>query len=192
MDLLSEIKDLIYLEVKKVMKKQKEKRVIKVEHDHDDLEQYGRRLCVRLEDIPVEKDETADKVFSKAKDILKEACPNLSGDYIDWAHQIGRDYKCHKTNKTCRSVIVHFTSFKHRISIYWSRAILKDVRVKLDLTKKRHNILKSARSIADENQDVNYVFADFNCRLKVVFNDGTCESFKDISELNELIEQRML
>ena len=34
--------------------------------------------------------------------------------------------------------------------------------------------------------------ADFNCRLKVVFNDGTCESFKDISELNELIEQRML
>ena len=48
MDLLSEIKDLIYLEVKKVMKKQKEKRVIKVEHDHDDLEQYGRCLCVRL------------------------------------------------------------------------------------------------------------------------------------------------
>ena len=69
------------------MKKQKEnfesalhelqKRVIKVEHDHDDLEQYGRRLCVRLEDIPVEKEETADKVFSKAENILKEACPNL-------------------------------------------------------------------------------------------------------------------
>ena len=47
-DLLSEIKDLIYLEVEKVMKKQKEnfesalhelqKRVIKVEHDHDDLD----------------------------------------------------------------------------------------------------------------------------------------------------------
>ena len=160
MDFLSEIKDLIYLEVKKVMKKQKEnfksalhelqKRVIKVKHDHDDLEEYGHRLCVRLEDIPVEKGETADKVFSKAEDILKEACPNLSGDYIDWAHQISCDYKCHKANKTCCSVIVHFTSFKHRIFVYWNRAILKDVRVKLDLTKKRYNILKSARSIADE------------------------------------------
>ena len=188
-DLLSEIKDLIYLEVEKVMKKQKEnfesalhelqKRVIKVEHDHDDLEQYGRRLCVRLEDIPVEKDETADKVFSKAENMLKEACPNLSGDCIDRAHRIGRDYKCHKTNKTCCSVIVRFTSFKHRTSIYRNRNILKDVKGQ-DLTKKRYNILKSARSIADEKQDVNYVFTDVNCRLKVVFKDGTSEFLKNI------------
>ena len=68
---------------------------------------------------------------------------------------------------------------------------MKDVRVKLDLAKKRYNILKSARSIADEKQDVNYVFADINCRLKVVFEDGTSEFLKDVSELNELIEQRM-
>ena len=68
---------------------------------------------------------------------------------------------------------------------------MKDVRVKLDLTKKRYNILKSASSIADEKQDVNKVFADINCRLKVVFKDGTSEFLKDISELNELIEQRM-
>ena len=68
---------------------------------------------------------------------------------------------------------------------------MKDVSVKLDLTKKRHNILKSARSIADKKQDVKYVFADVNCRLKVVFNEGTFEFLKDISELNELIEQRM-
>ena len=54
MDLLLEINDLIHLEVVKAVKKQKEnfdsalhelqKRVIKLEHDHDDLEQYGRPL----------------------------------------------------------------------------------------------------------------------------------------------------
>ena len=63
MDLLSEINDLIDLEVEKAMKKQKEnfdsalhelqKHFIKLEYDHDDLEQYGRCLCVHLEDIPV-------------------------------------------------------------------------------------------------------------------------------------------
>ena len=95
-----------------------QKCVIKLEHDHDDLEQYRRRLSVCLDDMPVEKDETADKVFSKAENILKEACPNLSGDWIDRAHRNGCDYKCHKTNKTCRSVILRFTSFKHRTSIY--------------------------------------------------------------------------
>ena len=108
-DLLSEIKDLIHLEVEKAMKKQKEnydsplhelqKRVIKLEHDHDDLEQYGHHLCVRLEDIPVEKDETAEKVFSEAENILKEACPNLSGDCIDCAHRIGRDYNVIKPTR---------------------------------------------------------------------------------------------
>ena len=85
-------------------------------------------------------------------------------------------------------VIVRFTSFKHRTSIYRNRNILKDVRVKLELTKKKYNILKSA----DEKQDVNYVFTYINCRWKVVLKDGVSEFFKDISELNEPIEQRML
>ena len=65
---------------------------------------------------------------------------------------------------------------------------MKDVRGKLDLMKKRYNILKSSRSIVDEKQDVNYVFA---YKLKFVFKDGTSEFLKDISELNELIEQHM-
>ena len=86
MDLLSEINDLIHLEVEKAMKKQREnfdlalhepqKHVIKLEHDHGDLEQYRCGLCRHLEDIPVEIDETADKVFCKAENILKEACPD--------------------------------------------------------------------------------------------------------------------
>ena len=95
------------------MKKQKEnfesalhelqKRVIKMEHDHDDLEQYGRHLCVCLEDITVEKDETADKTFSKAENILRKACPNLSGAYIDRAHGIGCGYNA--INLTRQAVV---------------------------------------------------------------------------------------
>ena len=67
------------MEVEKAIKNQKEnfesaldklqKSFIKLEHDPDNLEQYGHRLCVRLEDIPVEKDETADKVFRKGENI---------------------------------------------------------------------------------------------------------------------------
>ena len=34
----------------------------------------------------------------------------------------------------------------------------------MDLTKKIFNVLKSARSVADENQDDNFVFTDINCR----------------------------
>ena len=130
-----------------------QKRVVKLELDHHDLEQYGHRQYMCLEDIPVEKDETADKVLSKVENILKEACPNLHGDCTDRAHRIGCDYKCHKTNKTCCSVIVRFTGVKHGTSIYRNRNILKDVRVKLDLQKKRYNVLKKVRSTVDEKPD---------------------------------------
>ena len=74
-DLLSEIKELINLEVEKTMKKQKEefesaidplqKRVTNLEHAHDHLEQYGCRLSVRVEDIPIATDETADNILEK-------------------------------------------------------------------------------------------------------------------------------
>ena len=134
---------------------------------------------MRLEDIPVEKDETADKGLSKVENILREACSNLSGDCSDRVHRIGCDYKCHKTNKTCCSVIVRFTGVKHGTSIYRNRNILKDVRVKLDLQKKRYNVLKKVRSTVDEKQDTNYVFADVNPRLKIVFKDGTSEFLKE-------------
>ena len=186
-DLLSEIKELINLEVEKAMKKQKEEfksaidalqeRVTNLEHAHDGLEQYGRRLSVRVENIPIATDETADNVLEKVENILKEACPNLS----DRAHRIGSNYKCFKTNNTCRSVIVRFNSFKHRTLFYRNRNKLKGVRIKLDLTKKRYNVLRSARSSANENQDINYVFADINCRLKVVFKNGTSDFLKIFS-----------
>ena len=103
---------------------------------HDDLEQYGRRLSVHMEDIPVATDETVDNVLEKIKNILKEAFPSLSGNVTDRAHRIGSNYKCFKTNNTCRSVIVRFNSFKHRTLFYRNRNKLKGVRIKLDLTKK--------------------------------------------------------
>ena len=68
-DLITEIKLLIQLEVEKVVKKQKEEfdetvvklqeRITTLEQEKDDLEQYGRRVCVRIDDVPVESEETA-------------------------------------------------------------------------------------------------------------------------------------
>ena len=61
----------------------------------------------------------------------------------------------------------------------------------MDLTKKIFNVLKSARTVADENQDDNFVFTDINCRQKNVFKDATSEFFKDLSELHEMIKKRV-
>ena len=131
-----------------------------------------------MEDIPVATDETADKDIEKVENIFKKACSSLSGNVIDRAHRIGSNYKCFKTNNTCRSVIVRFNSLKHRTSFYRNRNRLKGVWITLDLTKKRNSVLRRARSVANENQDVNYDFADIKCLLKVVFKNGTFDFFK--------------
>ena len=70
------------MEVEKVMKKYKEEfnsatdktqeHVTYLEYAHDDLVQYGRCLCVRVEDITVATDEAADKVLEKVKNIKKK------------------------------------------------------------------------------------------------------------------------
>ena len=46
-------------------------RVTNLEHPHDDFEQYGRHLRVRVEDTPPETKEASDKVLEKVENILK-------------------------------------------------------------------------------------------------------------------------
>ena len=81
-ELLTEIKLLIKSEVDEALKKQKEefdsaftqleKRITKLGNDNDHLEQYGRRVCLRIEDVPVANEETVEELFKKTENMLKK------------------------------------------------------------------------------------------------------------------------
>ena len=183
-DLITEIKLLIQLEVEKVVKKQKEEfdesviklqeRITTLEQEKDDLEQYGRRVCVRIDDVPVESEETAESVFEKVGKFLGEVCPDVPVSCIDRAHRIGSEYKSYRNKKKSCSIIVRFMSFRHRTMFYRNRKRLKDA---IDLAK--------------EHPDLNYVYADVNCRFKVVFKDGSSNCFNDIDDLKSIINNRI-
>ena len=81
----------------------------------------------------VVSEETVDNVYEKVGEFFREECPNISGSRIGRAYRIGSEYKSYRNKKKCCSIIVHFMSFRKR---------LKDVRVKLDLTKRKYGILK--------------------------------------------------
>ena len=59
-----------------------------------------------------------------------------------------------------------------------NRKRLKDVPIKLDLTKPRCGILKDAIDPTKEHSDLDHVFADVNCRLKFLFKDSTSDFFQ--------------
>ena len=78
-----------------------------------------------------------------------------------------------------QSIIVRFTTFTNRTLLYENRKNIKSgARIRLDLTKDRYNFLVSSRKRANNCPEVNYVYANINCRLKVKLAD---ESHKLIS-----------
>ena len=86
-----------------------------------------------------------------------------------------------------QQVIVRFTSWKSRTSVYRNQKKSKSLRYKVDLTKHRVTLLAKARESTKYMDGIDYVFADINCRLNVKFNDGKFRVFNLETELANII-----
>ena len=87
---------------------------------------------------PYVKDESSDNVLNFTKSLFKEPKVEVPDNVLDRAPRIGASYTERITNKKCKSVIVRFTTFRHRTLFYKARKKLKSgFKVKLDLTKSR-------------------------------------------------------
>ena len=148
------------------------------ESNNEELEQYGRRWCLRIESVPVVENETSEDAFNNVLDMCKKGNINISEIDIDRAHRIGKPSVDNISKKQCKSVIVRFTSFRKRTLVYRGKKSIKDVRIKVDLTKKRHTILVKANEYVKNIPKVKFCYADISCRLKVKCEvSDTSESF---------------
>ena len=86
--------------------------------EKDNFKQYGRRGCVRIDDVPVESEETADSVCEKVGEFLREACPYVPVSCSDRAYCIGSENKSCRNKTKCCSIIVCFIGFRHRTLFY--------------------------------------------------------------------------
>ena len=79
--------------------------------------------------------------------------------------------RAHRVSRTDDTVIVRFTTFRHRTMFYRKRKELKNgVKVHLDLTKARLDLLIKASKYVKNLSNVDFVYADINCRLKIHFS----------------------
>ena len=69
--------------------------------------------------------------------MCKKVNINISKNDIDPAHRIGKPYVDNTSKKQCKSTIVKFTSFRKCTLVHRRKKSIKDVRVKVDLTKKK-------------------------------------------------------
>ena len=106
--------------------------------------------------------ESSEKVLEEIKCLFSEASINIPDACIDRAHRV---------SKTDDTVIVTFTTFRHRTMFYRKRKELKNgVKVHLDLTKARLDLLIKASKYVKNLSNVDFVYADINCRLNGWFN----------------------
>ena len=141
------------------------------ENNNEELEQYGRRLCLRIDGVPTKANESSGDVLDSVKPLFKEAKVDIPESIIDRAHRIGSRYLDASSNNYCKSIIIRFTTF-HRTMFYRAKNKLKrGVRIKLDLTKSRYNLSKRANDHVKVASSIKFCYADINCRLKVKFND---------------------
>ena len=160
---------------------------------------------LRVDGVPRKEKETADDVLKRVKIEIVKSASDVLDEHIGLAalmkkttHRIGRTYEennyrigrtYEENNSKFQSIIVRFTTFRHRTLFYRNRKNLKsNVKIKLDLTTHLYNLLKVARNRhVHERNVVKFVYAYINCRLKARFSDDIVQVFDSLKELDRLI-----
>ena len=90
------------------------------------------------------ENETSNHVLQYVKSIIEESRSEIPDVAIDRAHWIDKAYS-DKTSVVYVKAILFGFDFRHRPMIYHNRKNMKrDVKVKLDFTKKRYSIFTEA------------------------------------------------
>ena len=115
--------------------------------DHDELAQYGRRMCLDISNLPGDTGNYDEPVESKILEFAKKSKIALKSSDIDKCHRKGKP----KMNEN-RKVIIKFTNSKARDNLYKSRKGLTDgLFVQENLTPHREYLGYEARQLKREN-----------------------------------------
>ena len=169
---------------KQVLELKKEN--IKNQVASEESEQYGRRLCLRIDGMVTEKRESSGNVLHKVTEMWSEACVEIPNEVADRSYGTGPSYTDENSNVECKSVIVRFTTFRHRIMVYRAKKKMKPgLRVKLDLMESRYTLLTDDNKVVKQNPDIKFGYADISCRLKIKKADDPIDekTFSSIVEL---------
>ena len=153
---------------------------------NEELVQYSRRLCLRADGVPTVKDESSNDVLEFTTYLFKEAKVAVRDNVLDRAHKIGPSYTERITSKKCKSIIVRFSTRRHRTLFYGARKNLKSgFKVKVDLIKSSFNLLKKVNDHVKEIPAISFCYAHVNCHLRVKFHDAKQENifFSTFDEL---------
>ena len=84
----------------------------------DELEQYGRRVCLCIESVEHQANEKSEEVLEKVVNIIKKSETEIPESVLDKAHGTGPTYTDNNTVKKMQSITARFTTFRRRTLLY--------------------------------------------------------------------------
>ena len=181
----------------------------------DDLEQYGRRFAIRVDNLPYDNDKETD---AQLCDALAEefAKADIRIDFkndVKRLHRVGKPKTLKDSNQVVRQVIIKFARWSAREKFGGFNKTAKQkripIRVSHDLTHRRLKLLNLARDkISDNMQRIGYTedqirgkngqsipdefnvfaYANYNSELKIR-GRKTIFKFNTEAELNKVLEE---
>ena len=145
-----------------------EESVSVLQSETDSLEQYGRRINFRVENIEQREDETDESLQEQVITTLQGAGAEIHNRDIFHMHRIGRPRLRQLDGKMAGQVIVRVNNWHTRTNVHLSRnaARASGHPVKQDLTTRRHNLIGEALDAIKSwrNQPIPvYAYANINC-----------------------------
>ena len=155
----------------------------------DNSEQYSRRSCLRIYGVQAPDAGTRESPSDYMKivqEIFKEMQVTIPESEIDRTHRVGQ--KKQVNGKTDQGIIVKFKSWNSRVAAYQGRKKLsKGKSVLLALTARRAKLLSKAKEMTKNLSEIEFAFADLNCRLGLKTKSGEFKFFNTEEELLDLV-----
>ena len=177
----------------------KRKKIENLNIKRDDNKQYNRRHCLRMHGLKYDKNENQNDIVSKISECFSEIGLPYEEAEIDRVHRIGKPCKNESSGLTMKPIIIKFKSWRYKWDVYRNRPRRfengkkkpgeNSFSVSLDLTKRRYNLLKIAKGIVKEMDNVSFVCADVNCSLAIRFKKGTIKHFNSEYEFLSLLNE---
>ena len=92
--------------------KKYQKQVNELKDNQDKIKQCGRRLCIRIDSVPMAENETSNDVFQNVKSVIEESSGETPDVAIDRTHRIGKAYTAKTSGVKYQNIIVRLKTFR--------------------------------------------------------------------------------
>ena len=144
-----------------------------------------------MPDKKTKQNQTEQLIIEKVHDIIAKDLnlPNVVNQ-IDKLHRIGKTRE--RNGKKTQDIIIRFKSHRARYEVYEKRKSSNNIKIKPNLTKKRQILRYDATQLVENNEKVEFVYADIHGDIKVrlvnLHKGKYVHNFNSIEELEDLLD----